>query len=276
VGVAELDGRIYVIGGFDEEGAILDTVEYYDTLAGTWHTAAPLPQRLHHVPTVSVYGRIYTLGGLGPSGFTPAAAVYTYDPETDVWEARAPLPTARGAAGAAVIEGRIYVAGGLAATATDEFTVYDPDFDAWEMLPPMPTARDHLGAAVVGGVFYAIGGRAGGIAEVFDVVEAYNPTLGRWETQLAPLPTGRAAFATAALGGRIFVIGGEGNPDRLDGVFPQVEAFDPGGDFWVSLPDMLTPRHGMGAATFGGRIYVPGGATVAGFAASAVNEALFP
>ena len=36
---------------------------------------------------------------------------------------------------------------------------------------------------------------------------------------------------------------------------------------------MTTPRHGIGAATVFGRIHVPGGADVAGFGTSAVNEA---
>jgi hypothetical protein len=36
---------------------------------------------------------------------------------------------------------------------------------------------------------------------------------------------------------------------------------------------MPVPRHGIGAATIGGRIHIPGGATVAGFGVSAVHDA---
>ena len=60
------------------------------------------------------------------------------------------------------------------------------------------------------------------------------------------------------------------------GIFPQVEVYDPASNVWDALPDLPTPRHGMGAAVIGDQIYVPGGATVAGFRASDANEALRP
>ena len=39
---------------------------------------------------------------------------------------------------------------------------------------------------------------------------------------------------------------------------------------------MRTPRHGMGAATVGGALYVPGGADVQGFGAVDVVERFVP
>jgi hypothetical protein len=35
---------------------------------------------------------------------------------------------------------------------------------------------------------------------------------------------------------------------------------------------MPTPRHGIGAAVVGERIYIPGGATLQGFGVTGVNE----
>jgi len=139
-------------------------------------------------------------------------------------------------------------------------------------LPPVPTARDHLAAAAIDGRFYAVGGRAG---QLFDVLEVYDPATGEWST-LTPMPTARGGLAAAALGGRLFTFGGEGNSADPQGIFPQVEVYDPASDRWSGLPDLPTPRHGMGAAVSGEQIYVPGGATIAGFRASAANEALLP
>jgi N-acetylneuraminic acid mutarotase len=136
----------------------------------------------------------------------------------------------------------------------------------------MPTGRDHLAAAAIDGIFYAVGGRAGAL---FDVLEAYDPASRAW-TPLAPMPTARGGLAGTAFAGRLFTFGGEGNPVDPNGIFAQVEVYDPGSNTWDALPDMLTPRHGMGAAVSGKRIFVPGGATVAGFDASAANEALLP
>lgn len=274
IGVTELDGWVYAIGGLDATGRVVDTVEVYDPVANEWHTVAPLPERLHHVAAASAAGRVFALGGLESPDFNPVSAVFAYDPETDMWEARAPLPNPRGAAAAAVIDGLIYLAGGLRDGPVDDFTVYDPDLDTWEELTPMPTSRDHLGAAAIGGFFYAVGGRSGGIFSVLSTVEQYDPGTGQWNTNVAPLPTGRGGLAVAVLAGRIFAAGGEGNPGRPDFVFPHVEAYDPLLDSWGRLPDLPTPRHGMGAAAVGDAVIVPGGATVAGFGASAANEAL--
>jgi N-acetylneuraminic acid mutarotase len=171
-----------------------------------------------------------------------------------------------------VLDGLIYVAGGLRGSSVADFAVYDPSRDGWTTLEAMPTARDHLGAVAINGVFYAVGGRAG---RLFDVVEVYDPTSGQWSTR-HPMPTARGGLALGALGGRLFAMGGEGNLADPHGIFPQTEAYDPVADAWSTLPDMLTPRHGTGAAAVGNRIYVPGGATIAGFEASAANEALQP
>lgn len=276
VGVAELGGRIYVVGGIDGVGRTVATVEFYEPVADAWFEVAPLPAALHHISVAATGGRLYALGGLGPS-FAAVSSVFEYDPEGDSWRSRAPLPTARGAGGAAVIGGLIYFAGGFrGGVSVNDFSVYDPAADHWTELIRMPTPRDHLGAAAVGGIFYAVGGRAGSIANVFDVVEAYEPATGLWRTNLAPMPTARGGLAVAALRRRIYAIGGEGNRFDPLGVFRETEAYDVDLNRWEMLPDMLTPRHGMAAAPFGQRIIVPGGATVAGFGASAANEALVP
>jgi hypothetical protein len=56
------------------------------------------------------------------------------------------------------------------------------------------------------------------------------------------------------------------------GVFPQKEVYDPRTDTWERLAPMPTPRHGIGAAVLGDRIFVPGGAAVQGFGATGVHE----
>jgi N-acetylneuraminic acid mutarotase len=205
--------------------------------------------------------------------FTAVDLVFAYDPTRNVWEDRTPLPQARGAGAAAVIDGLIYVAGGVrGGQSVGDFAVFDPAMNAWTELPAMPTERDHLAAAAIDGLFYAFGGRFG---QLFDALEAYNPQSRQWTT-LAPMPTARGGLAGAALGGRLFAFGGEGNSADPNGIFPQTEVYDPAANMWGALPDLPTPRHGMGAAAFGDRIYVPGGGTVAGFGASAANEALRP
>jgi N-acetylneuraminic acid mutarotase len=88
------------------------------------------------------------------------------------------------------------------------------------------------------------------------------------------MPTARSGLAAAVLNGRLVVIGGEVNRNDPDGVFPQVEVYDFATDTWRSLDPMPVPRHGIGAAAVADLLYVPGGATEAGFAATAHHDAL--
>ena len=87
-----------------------------------------------------------------------------------------------------------------------------------------------------------------------------------------PLPTARSGLAAAVLDGRIHVFGGEGNPATPTGVFSENESYDVASGTWRTELAMRTPRHGIGAATIGTHIYIPAGATIAGFGTSDVHE----
>ncbi len=273
-GVAELNSRVYVIGGFGRDGRPTDAVWVYDVAEDEWTSAKPLPAPLHHVAAVALGGRVYAIGGLTGQFFASVKSLSAYEPDTDSWAPLAALPRERGAAAAAVIDGLIYVAGGFNAGSVDDFAVYDPAANEWTGLAAMPTARDHLAAAAIDGVFYAVGGRDGGA--LYATLEAYDPISGEWDTTRAPMPTARGGLAGAAFNGRLFTFGGEGNGNDPKGIFPQTEVYDPANNGWMTLPPMRTPRHGLGAVAVGDRIILPGGATRAGFEASAANDAFHP
>ena len=279
VGVAELGGRLYVIGGLvqgaDDAPEIVDSVEFYDPSLDAWSTAAPLPAPLYDVVAAAAGDHLYAIGGFQSLDLSAVDTLYAYDPGTDTWASRATLPMPRGAASAAVLDGRIYVAGGSRDdTAVNDFAVYDPDADTWSMLPPMPTARDHLGAGTINGIFYAVGGERRD-AQI-GLLEAYDPTSATWRQDLHPMPTARWSVAVAVLGNLLFAMGGQPNTGSPTGVFAVTEVYFPDQDEWQDFPDMLTPRQGTAAAAVGDRVVVPGGATLGDFAPSAVNEALRP
>jgi N-acetylneuraminic acid mutarotase len=176
------------------------------------------------------------------------------------------MPTARNAVVAGVRGGRIYVAGG--APGGRDLEAYDVAADRWERLPPMPTPRNHVAGGFVGDRLFAIGGRP---PNTLAANEAFDAVASTWSTRAA-LPTGRSGHGAAVVRGCVYVFGGEGNAGRPDGVFPQNEAYDPRTDTWQSLAPMPTPRHGVGAVAVGDRIFIPGGATVQGFGATAAHE----
>jgi N-acetylneuraminic acid mutarotase len=285
VAVAELSGRVYVVGGFRANPfgvanpfEVADTVEVYDPVLDDWGVAAPLPTPVHHAAAVSVGGRLYVVGGWPDRFFaTPLASVYAYDPGRDGWSVCSPMPTARGSVAVAAWEGRIYAMGGSPAVRERDFAVYDPGMDAWTPLPDLLTPRNHLAAGAIGGLIYAVGGRIGSLfpSQNTGALEAYDVVGGRW-LELPPMPTPRSGVAGAVVGGRLIVFGGEGNDEDPDGVFDEVEAYDPVSAAWTPLPSMPTPRHGIGAAVVDDAVYIPGGGPVEGFGVTGVHEILVP
>jgi N-acetylneuraminic acid mutarotase len=276
VAVTALDGRVYVIGGFTATGAGSSAVEVYDTTADQWDRAADLPTRRNHAGAAALDGFVYVVGGFVGAGFTPASDVYRYDSSMNEWSSRAALARPRGALALVALNGKLYATGGSGdgGSITDHAS-YDPAADEWTELAPLPSARNHLAAAAVDGYLYVIGGRRDGSGNVnTDAVDRYDPASNTWASR-APMPTARSGHAVALLAGRLVVMGGEvnlANPPTY--VFPEVEVYDPAADSWIALDPMAVARHGIGAATVGDLVYVPGGATHTGFGATANSDAL--
>lgn len=267
VAVAALGRRVFVIGGLTAGGGGSREVEVYDAGADRWSRAAPLPAARHHLGAAVSGDQLYAVGGFVGSSFAPSADVYRYAPASDEWTPVAPLPVARGGLAVAEVAGRLLAIG--ASGSVGDHTAYDPASDRWTPLAPLPDPRNHLAAVALDGALYVVGGRRdGGGFENRAALHRYDPALDRWQA-LAPMPTARSGHAAAVLDGRIVVMGGEVNAaNPPTGVFAEVEVYDPLLDRWTAIEPMALPRHGIGAATIDGLIYVPGGATRAGFGAT--------
>jgi N-acetylneuraminic acid mutarotase len=303
VAVAELDGKIYLMGGYKYYGIVVSrAVEVYDPRTDRWEQKAALPQGRHHPAAAAVNGKLYFIGGFTSlwnwhtlTNLTkwkfednPARDVWEYDPGQNRWRARAPMPTARGALAVGVIDGKIYAVGGKREPKEDggkkagreeilnTLEVYDPVADTWQTLPPMPTPRDHVTAAVLDGRLYVIGGRRGSVGSSMTVNEMYDPKTQRWTTK-APMPSKRSGIAAAVLGRRIYIFGGEAKKGPEYIAFNLTESYNPDTDQWTIHPPMAQARHGLGAAASEGRIYVIAGGPVSGSARGGnANEAFTP
>ena len=106
LGVAELNGKIYAIGGQknDDGIRILSTVEEYDPATDTWSTKASMPAAIWGIGAIGVNGKIYAIGG----GWN----VHEYDPTTDTWSIKANRLTSGSRLGVAEVNGIIYSVGG--------------------------------------------------------------------------------------------------------------------------------------------------------------------
>ena len=261
--VAELEGKIYVMGGYPSTRVSVRTVQVYDTSTDTWSLTTPLPRPINHPMASSVNGKLYFIGGqISASGSGPFLdTAYEFDPATEEWTARADMPTSRGGGVSAVIDDKIYVVGGRPPRGHD-FAVYDPAEDTWTTLPDMPTDRNHLAAAAIDGKMYVVGGRfgAGFSSRMTNALEVYDPETNEW-SPAAPMPTIRGGLNAVAANGCLHVFGGEGS----SGMFDEHEVYDPFTDTWYSMDDMPTAVHGVtGMAFVDGWIHLPGGGTRTG------------
>ncbi|HEU0010873.1 MAG TPA: kelch repeat-containing protein [Verrucomicrobiae bacterium] len=272
--VAELDGRIYVLGGYPASRTTVRTVQVYDTATDRWSLTTPMPLPLNHEMAAAVNGRIYVIGGQttdsGTGSFTNT--VFELNPATSNWTSRAPMPTARSAGASAVIGNLIYVAGGRPPRGAD-FAVYDTSSNLWTTLPDMPTARNHLAAAAIGGMVYVAGGRlgAGFTSAMTNVLEVFDPATAMWSTR-APMPTTRGGVNGIAVNDCLFVFGGEGP----NGVFDEMEMYVQARDRWYSLEPLPVAVHGVtGAAFVSGWIHLPGGGTANGGSSGSALHQVF-
>lgn len=277
VGAARIRDRIYVVGGFESSGGTTGEMVAYDVSEDRWLRRASLPIAVNH-PGVTALGRkLYLLGGNRPHADgteEQSARLYAYSPRRNRWLRLRDAPTGRAALALVAIDGRLYAVGGASATSGQvrKLEIYDPKRNYWRRGAPMPTGRNHIAAGVlVDREMIVTGGRPGPIHGNLDTVESYDAKRDRWRT-LPPLGTARSGHAAVSQGGLLAVFGGE----ELDGgtTIEQVEAFGVDGRVWTPLPEMVTPRHGVGGAELGKRVFALEGGPQPGLSFSGALEYL--
>ncbi|MPZ51234.1 MAG: S8 family serine peptidase [Acidimicrobiia bacterium] len=197
---------IHVFGGGQAGGTTRHFV--YDIATDSWSKGAPAPRQVWGAAVGHWAGRIYLVGGGGPT-FSPnfgiSDQVNVYDIATDTWIGQAePLPLASGALGYAQMNQYLYVVGGWSfaspetnVTATHRF---DMQTGTWERGPDLALGRGDLAVAATDAALYAIGGNPDESESPFegtDVVERLDLTAwpeGSWEP-FDPLPAPTVALA---------------------------------------------------------------------------------
>jgi hypothetical protein len=133
-----LNGKLYVVGGYDAGAHSTATVQVYNPTTDTWTLAQALPIAVNHNAAAVVGGKLYSFGA-GVEGET-----FVYDPNNNSWVARASSHYVhRGTAAVGVINNRIYVAGGAGTPSQRELEVYDPVANTWTIKAPMSVPQSY-------------------------------------------------------------------------------------------------------------------------------------
>ena len=79
--LAELNGKIYLLGGYPASRQTARTVQIYDIASDRWTLGPPLPQPNNHGMAAGVSGKVYLIGGQTMADApTYVDTVYELDP----------------------------------------------------------------------------------------------------------------------------------------------------------------------------------------------------
>jgi Kelch motif len=174
VGVAALDGQVFVIGGIEQadqgppRSASTSTMAC-DPASNTWQNRAPLPQALSHGGVAAPDGERYAGGGfVEVVHIGPQNGVFDYYSGADQWSELPDSSSPLGSTKVAAVGGKIHIFGGCKSDrivrisppgAPDLFAgfgtvrthkIYDPKSGSWSPEASIPgAARNHMGTAFV-------------------------------------------------------------------------------------------------------------------------------
>lgn len=256
--IAEVDGRLFAIGGSDPNNR-LATVEEYHPSTDEWSPRADMPTARKNTAAAVVDGIIYVFGGTRDHGSGSVRTTEAYDPATDTWTTKKDMPTARLGLAAVTLDGRIYAIGGYGVSAFESAVeVYDPATDTWEEKARLPIAYGNFGFARFNGKIYLFGGNTTAGPRM-DTRE-YDPVTDSW-TSKAAMPIARVYPSASVLNGRIHVLGSARAPATQSPATSRVDVYDPVTDTWEQGASMATARGDLASATVNGKIYAVGGLT---------------
>jgi hypothetical protein len=206
------EGRVVVLGGYDERLNYQSEVDVYDPATGVWSEGARWTNS-RIAPMVEVNGLVCALGGFRTID-AETEDVECYDVLADEWTERAPLPsTSLDSYWPVVHDGKIYVLGGARLSQNDWLEpldgayVYDPALDTWSELTSLPDPRGGASAHVIGDRIYVVGGfseRTLGDDADDGSMFIYEPSTDSWSTG-ANLASFRTLYGADAVNGEIAV-----------------------------------------------------------------------
>ncbi|MEE3647143.1 Kelch repeat-containing protein [Bacillus altitudinis] len=195
-----------------------DTVE--------WKEQADLPDARVGASSGVVDGKIYIIGGQGPTQRQGADQTFVYDPEKNEWSSKTSMPTPRYGAATATLNDQIYVVGGLSPDgAVKTVEVYNTKNDSWEKLEDIP-----LEAKVGPYRIYAESAKG----KIFVVAienyrmstYCYDPNTKKWDKK-STLDYIVTAGTLNSINGKLYLSGGNEALNKMIG------EYDPDTDTWM-------------------------------------------
>ena len=266
-GVAEVNGRIFVMGGSTDAAmeAMVGRLDVYNATTDRWVKKAEMPTARFGLAAAAVGDKVYAIGGWNGKALP---TVEEYDTVQDIWVEKGELPEARYTLSATTVNGKVYVMGGRNHDALDApegqgppgvVFEYDPESDTWATKTP-GHAGHWISTTAVDGIIYAFGSAHFFHEQGLAGVDKYDPVSDVW-TGMKRLPKPMIT-AAATVEDQIYVVGGWSHWDDQEedqGFQDAMFVVDPATEVWTSVQPMPTPRRPNVVVVFG-RLYAIGGA----------------
>lgn len=142
----QLNGYIYLVGGYLYDYAISDQLLRFDPQSGIWTTCTKLPEARLHASVHELNGKLYVLGGrTWQGGWQYRNTALVYDPSLEgspssPWsqETSAAFSSVLGDNAGVTIKGDLFTFGSYEPAQHARFATYSPRFRSWRLLPSTP------------------------------------------------------------------------------------------------------------------------------------------
>jgi len=216
---AELNGSVYLVGGFTWSGETLNSVERFDLKTGGWSEVASLKIPRSRLSVAALNGKLYAVSGMEGErhGNEPlnTPSIEEYDPAKNVWRPVGALNHARHGFALAPCHRRIYVFGGNDRETQRSVEVWDPKTGKSADLPDMPVSRGFGGVVIRNGLIVCFGG-----FPLDSHPSVFNPVTATWKDAATPEIEIRRMVSFVVMG-KLWTIGGEGRTP-----IPIIQPFD--------------------------------------------------
>ncbi|WP_240792651.1 Kelch repeat-containing protein [Bacillus pumilus] len=196
-----------------------DTVE--------WKEQADLPEARVGASSGVVDGKIYVIGGQGPTQRQGADQTFVYDPEKNEWSSKTSMPTPRYGAATAILNDQIYVIGGMSTDGVVKTVeVYNTKNDSWEKLEDIPLETKvspyRIYASSVKGKILVVTKEGNYQMKTY----SYDPDTKKWEKK-SSLDYIVTAGTLNEIDGKLYLSGGTEALNKMIG------EYDPDTDRWT-------------------------------------------
>ncbi|CAL1283238.1 unnamed protein product, partial [Larinioides sclopetarius] len=194
----EVNGKIYAIGGYDQNDGRSETAECFVPENNQWTYVASMNFKRSDAGSCHLRNRIIVAGGY--DGYEYLNSVEVYYVEFDQWCLLPDMNSCRCGLACVAVGDNIFAFGGFdGKKRLQTVEKYDVCNKQWFATKSMRKPRSNFASAVLEGKIYLMGGYQEGTNIITDDCECFDPTTHRWK-KIAPLGLGRAGLAACTHG----------------------------------------------------------------------------